>query len=335
MKKSISLLLILIGLYANGQTLEEVNSFYADIHISDSLYKVKNYEASLKLKERQYNWLLSINQLRKAPRFYIIPYDMLCEYSLTNQLDKAFHLLSELLKEKKFNYLESIYTDSDLENLRSDSRWEKYDKAINASIALKTQKLDSSLLTEFLSIREADQKPRFQYMDTIKKYGAKSEQAQRLVKDILFKDSLNLNRLTSILDKGWPPIEIIGENAEQTIYLVIQHAPLPVQEKYFSAMEIATQKGFVQPSDLAYLKDRILWRQHKLQIYGSQVKANAQGKALYPYPMEDPGNINLRRFKVGLYSMEEYMNKMHGTWDVKEYEKILPTLIIDLHKQSK
>ncbi|QES87624.1 DUF6624 domain-containing protein [Rhizosphaericola mali] len=318
-----------------GQTIKRINQFYYSVQKADSLYKSKNYIAAADINISEYYWLKSIGQLEKTNEFFSVPYDALCNLSLGNKNDSAFKLLKELIQYDNFPYMSSLLTDNDLNDLRKDKKWKEiYGSQIENIINTQNQKINKQLIGKLDSIREKDQKPRFQYMDTIKKYGVKSIQANFLGKQILKQDSLNLIALLSLIDSnGWPSKVEVGEKGEQTIFLVIQHAPLDVQEKYLPIMEKAAFNGDIKKSQLAYLQDRVLWRKRSLQLYGSQIKIDEHGKALYPFPMEDPLNVNLRRFSVGLFSMEEYMSKNGGEWDAKNYIKILPELIDNLKRK--
>jgi hypothetical protein len=80
---------------------------------------------------------------------------------------------------------------------------------------------------------------------------------------------------------------------------------LPVQEKYLPLMQKSVEEGESESNDLALLQDRVLMRQGKKQIYGSQVILNKSGGQEF-YPIEDEKNVNVRRKKVGLQPLEEY-----------------------------
>jgi hypothetical protein len=58
--------------------------------------------------------------------------------------------------------------------------------------------------------------------------------------------------------------------------------------------------------DLALLQDRILMRQGKKQLFGSQVVFNKDTGAPEFYPIEDEKNVNARRTKIGMEPLEEY-----------------------------
>jgi hypothetical protein len=123
---------------------------------------------------------------------------------------------------------------------------------------------------------------------------------------ISFIDSTNLVRIEAMIDKyGWPGIDFVGQAGNNTAFLVIQHADLATQEKYLPMLTRSVAEGRSSPADLAYLQDRVLMRQGKKQIYGSQVIPTNFGTMEF-HPIEDEENVNLRRAKVGLPPIEEY-----------------------------
>lgn len=121
-----------------------------------------------------------------------------------------------------------------------------------------------------------------------------------------FIDSINLEQVELLIQKyGWLGKSFVGERGNNTIFLVIQHSDLATQEKYLPLLQKSVDEGESRPSDLALLKDRVLMRQGKNQIYGSQVVFNKTGGQEF-YPIEDEKNVNIRREKVGMLPIEEY-----------------------------
>ena len=119
-------------------------------------------------------------------------------------------------------------------------------------------------------------------------------------------DSCNLAQVEVLISLyGWPGKSFVGPAGNNTIFLVIQHADLATQEKYFPLFKQSVEQGESRASDLAYLEDRILMRQGKKQLYGSQVVFNNTGGQEF-YPIEDEKNVNVRRKNVGLQPLEEY-----------------------------
>lgn len=113
--------------------------------------------------------------------------------------------------------------------------------------------------------------------------------------------------MTGILDRrGWPGPDEVGERGSTAIFLVIQHSDSATQVKYIPVMRIAVQQGKAQPQELALLEDRILTKQGKPQIYGSQVRNDPKtGKTSF-FPILDEANVNKRRATAGLGPLEEY-----------------------------
>ncbi|MCD6012458.1 MAG: hypothetical protein K0Q79_2320 [Flavipsychrobacter sp.] len=123
---------------------------------------------------------------------------------------------------------------------------------------------------------------------------------------VAFIDSTNLVRVEYIVKKyGWLGRSAIGTRANFTLYLVIQHAELEVQEKYLPLLKKSVDDSESRPVDLAYLQDRVLMRKGKKQLYGSQVVFDKTGAQVL-HPIEDEKNVNVRRAGVGLEPLEEY-----------------------------
>jgi hypothetical protein len=94
------------------------------------------------------------------------------------------------------------------------------------------------------------------------------------------------------------------------VFLVIQHADLATQERYLPIMREAVKNGKALASDLALLEDRVLTRNGKPQIYGSQLQENhTTGKYEFA-PIQDAANVNKRRASVGLPPLEDYAKMM-------------------------
>jgi flagellar basal body rod protein FlgC len=156
------------------------------------------------------------------------------------------------------------------------------------------------------------------------KYGSGSPEMQAFWQNIQLTDSLNQIEIAKILEKeGWPETDKIGRKGSQTIFLVIQHAPLPMQEKYLPLMRDAVKKGNVDVSSLALLEDRVALRKGGLQKYGSQIGFDDETNESYVLPLEDPERVNERRASVGLGTIEEYVSRWKIKWDPEDYKKKL------------
>jgi hypothetical protein len=121
-----------------------------------------------------------------------------------------------------------------------------------------------------------------------------------------FIDSTNLVLVDSLISRyGWMGRSFVGDRGNSALFFVVQHADLETQLKYVPLLEQSVKEGESRPSNLALMQDRILMRQGKKQIYGSQVVFNASGGQEF-YPIEDEKNVNVRRAKMGMQPLEEY-----------------------------
>ena len=121
-----------------------------------------------------------------------------------------------------------------------------------------------------------------------------------------------------IQDYGWPGRSFVGDHGNYTVWLVIQHAELDIQEKYFPLLAASVDQGQSQPSHLALLQDRILMRKNLPQVYGSQVIFNDQTGAPEFYKIADEENVNTRRQSVGLEPIEVYAEHFGIVYEIKK-----------------
>ena len=112
-------------------------------------------------------------------------------------------------------------------------------------------------------------------------------------------DSLNLVLVGNILSQhGYPRKELVGEFANQAVWLVFQHANLDYQKRFLPQLEEAVSRGDVAPLFLALLQDRIDVREGRPQRYGTQI--DDKGKLA---PLLDATRVNQWRQEVGLPTM--------------------------------
>lgn len=122
----------------------------------------------------------------------------------------------------------------------------------------------------------------------------------------MLKDSLNQQRIAAIIDQyGWPGKSLVGKEASKAVFLVIQHASLEIQRKYLPQFREPVTKGESSSSNLAYLEDRILMREGKPQLYGTQIITDNAGQKKF-YNIYDEVNVDERRLKIGLGPLAEY-----------------------------
>lgn len=161
-----------------------------------------------------------------------------------------------------------------------------------------SEDINAVLRKEIIVMRNKDQWMRKEYIDS-----GMSEELQRQLKQL---DQSHTVKLKAIIHTyGWPGIKIVGEDGSEAMWLLVQHTPdKNFQKAALEKLRIAVMKKDASPVNLAYLEDRVLMNEGKMQIYGTQW-VEKDGKH-YLYPVENFGLLNIRRFGLGLGSIEEY-----------------------------
>ncbi|MDP1816189.1 MAG: hypothetical protein Q8K92_17190 [Leadbetterella sp.] len=316
MKKALLvILLVLNSTITSAQSFPQ--EYYKLIKKADSLYNAKDFKNSaLKYSEafKTNRWQGLSNDRYKAA----------CSWALASVADSAFIQLTNIANEANYASYGHIITDPDLNSLHNDKRWNPLLEKIKQNKDKSEANLNKPIVAILDSIFIEDQKYRQQINAIEKKYGWDSKEMQELWKTIDTKDSANLIKVKSILDKnGWLGPDSVGKQGNTTLFLVIQHADQATQEKYLPMMREAVKNGKAQSSNLALLEDRVALGQGKRQIYGSQIGQNPETQTYFVLPLEDPDNVDKRRAEVGLGPIAEYLNQWQLKWDPIEYKKEL------------
>lgn len=254
-------------------------------------------------------------------------YNAACSYALSNQVDSAFVQLLKIGKGGHYTNYNHLLRDTDLSSLYEDPRWEEVKKHVKANKEKQEENYDKPLVAKLEAIYDEDQGPRRKISAIEKEHGWESPQMKELWKEIEIKDSINLIKIMEILDeRGWLGADIIGGQGNQTLFLVIQHAPLEIQQKYLPMMREAVEKGNASARSLALLEDRVALRQGGRQLYGSQVGRDQETGEYYVLPLDDPLNVDKRRAEMGLGLLQDYVGRWGITWDPEVYLKELPAI---------
>ncbi|MEM7514700.1 MAG: DUF6624 domain-containing protein, partial [Bacteroidota bacterium] len=137
-----------------------------------------------------------------------------------------------------------------------------------------------------------------------------SEEKPAFLQELRKQDSLNQQEVIQILDTyGWLPSSSIGDKAATSLFLVIQHAGLPIMEKYYPLLKVQADQQEASTMYAAMMEDRIRMYQGNKQIYGSQASsrpsASGEGNESFIWPIEDVERVNERRREVGFPSTVE------------------------------
>lgn len=301
-----------------GQEMSK--EYFELVKIADSLYDAKEYKKSAdKYSEafKSNGWKGYLNDR----------YNAACSWALAAVPDSAFFQLSKIAVKGNYTNYSHIAADPDLNSLHNDLRWKPVLSQIKQNKERAEANLNKPLVAMLDSIYAEDQTYRLQLNEIEKKYGWESKEIKQHWKIINEKDSINLLKVKSILNKyGWLGADVVGVQGNSTLFLVIQHADQVTQEKYLPMMREAVKNGKARASSLALLEDRVALGQGKKQMYGSQIGRDPETQKYYVLPLEDPDNVDKRRSEVGLGLLSEYVSMWQIKWDVELYKKDLPKL---------
>lgn len=313
--KKLILATILGVLFSNLTNAQNMDKYVESVKKAYSLYNAKDYKSSA----IEYQNAFDSNDGKAYPNDR---YNAACTFALAGDSEKAFyHLLYSAEHPRiKYNNFNHITTDSDLNSLHKSEQWKKLITIVKANKDEAEKYLDKPLVAILDTIYQEDQTYRRQIGEIEEKYGNESEEMKKHWELINQKDSINLIKIRKILDeKGWLGSNVIGNQGNSTLFLVIQHSPLEVQEKYLPMMRDAVKNGNANSSSLALLEDRVALRKGGKQIYGSQISRDQETGEYFVSPLEDPENVDKRRAEVGLGPIADYISKWNMTWDVKKH----------------
>ncbi|OUJ67774.1 DUF6624 domain-containing protein [Hymenobacter crusticola] len=149
---------------------------------------------------------------------------------------------------------------------------------------------------------------------------------QRIVKqqpdsagrDLVQVEQENYARHQPLLEKmvrqyGYPGSRQVGKKSASNFWLLVQHADAHpnFQRRVLTLMLPEVQHKNADPSDYAYLVDRVAVNTGQPQEYGTQVeyKGPGLGKAV-PTSLREPAHVNQRRAAIGMEPLENYLGMM-------------------------
>jgi uncharacterized protein DUF6624 len=126
-------------------------------------------------------------------------------------------------------------------------------------------------------------------------------------------DSENTARMKTIIKQhGWPGPDLVCKDGTEAAFLLVQHADYEFQKQVLPLVRQAYQSHKLSGQNYALLLDRVLVRDGKPQVYGTQAKSFDHWKGHEPVlePIEDEGNVDKRRAEVGLPPLAEYFKML-------------------------
>ncbi|GAB3199049.1 hypothetical protein ABID22_001834 [Pontibacter aydingkolensis] len=265
-------------------------------------YEAKEYKASGEMYDKS---------LKAGKGTASDHYNAACSWALAGNKEKAFAHLEQTVA-KGYTSIGHMQQDSDLSSLHSDKRWAKLVEDLKRNLATIEAKYNQPLKTQLEKIYETDQQVRREFMAAMQQKGAESAEVKELGQKMEQIDTENQKKVVAIIEEhGWPGKSMVGSKAQMAAFLVIQHAPLVVQEKYLPLLRKATEDGELEKRHLAMLEDRVLVGNNQPQKYGSQLRLNPDTQKYEFYPIDDEVNVDKRRAEMGMEPLGEYARRQN------------------------
>lgn len=290
---------LLLSLFLFSSYLFAQNTYESLISKADSLRKLQKYKLAIQYSETA------------IKEFHVKEYDYYsiarCYARISNEKE-ALRFLN-LLYKLRSEYILKAPTDAFFTSLHTLNKWELLNEKITKFHDQLTNHRDSSIISNLIQIRKADQHYRL-ILDSLIRIGSKDE---KLKGDISYKieivDSINIKSLSSIINKGgWPGINIAGEEGNLTAFLILQHSNVEIQKKYNHLVKSSMKQGFTPKYLYAYLEDRILVGEGKAQKYGTQLEFNSKTGKYEVMLLESAEKVNGLRRIVGLPPLQSYID---------------------------
>lgn len=292
--KSIVFLFVfsLWGLYSFSPVMGQKNNLHYK-NLVDSAHnaiKAQNHQQALDF------YLDAFSE--KSPQNPIHLYEAAVVSAKTSHKRLAFMFLN-MAVEDGFSYYEHALQNKDFPGL-DDTKFNQYLKRIK-----ETDSLMNYLTIRLDSVFKMDQIWRKRWMET----SPDSPDYERIRQQIIETDSLNLIEIENIISEyGIWGESLRSPGAKNTMFLVIQHAPLAVQERYLDQMEDAVERGEIGSRNFALLIDRMMLRKNGVQKYGTQctiVNGKAEARNLI-----DSMKVDEYRKEVGLGPLSKYLEQI-------------------------
>ncbi len=243
-----------------------------------------------------------ISQFEKGYRESNIALAAAACLAFSGKLDEGYRYLNKSL-DLGFPQFEAYEKSQKLSALRADARWPSFVARVKAFRA----KLNDPLRAELLRMAEEDQAAR--------KAGDPSAGDPHYWAKIEEIDKRNEKRMREIISQfGWPGRSLVAEDGGGAAWLLVQHMSLPFQKECLPLLEASVKKGEAKVQDFALLTDRVLVRDGKKQLYGTQTKFG-EGGEIVPDPIEDAANVDNRRKALGIEPLAEYYDGMKELYD--------------------
>ncbi len=293
-------LLLFIGLlisYTSNVKAQDPTTVLSANSIADSLSDIGDIRGAIELYK-------NMNAYDSANIFEV--YNYACALAIDGQVDSAFKYLQIIVG--RFFEVGTLF-DPNLIHLHSDKRWKEIEEIIAKNTESINGKFGNLYYAEKLwHLAALDQAYYKEINLAEEKVGERNTIVIALwdLKGKINKESVF--ELEELIKKyGWPKNSDVKKDAARAAFFVIQHSDLNTQKKYISTIKNLCEQKQADWESYALMYDRIQVNENKKQLYGSQVRYNTLTHKHELFPIEDEKNVDIRREKVGLEPLTEYL----------------------------
>lgn len=285
--------LSVIAVILLAPSLLHAQSFFSVLQRADSTEKAGAHAAAAKLYEQAYD-LSGFD-----------PFGLAVAARSAARGGLKEQALRDLGRAVDQGYLEPrLMADSAFIALHADPRW----KLLDAKVKRKLAALNQPLRSELIALAEQDQQNRQDFSTVMKKVARNSPEGEAAFKAFNHADSAIQARTKAIIGElGWPTRSKVADDGAHAAWAIVQHMPKEYQESVLPKLLAAAKAGEAQPGDGALLQDRVLARNKRPQVYGSQLSVPAGGGDPVVDPIENPACVDVRRRSVGLEPLADYL----------------------------
>ncbi|MDO7848054.1 energy transducer TonB [Hymenobacter sp. M29] len=201
---------------------------------------------------------------------------------------------------------EQLQAEEDFASLASQPAWPRLLAQARTRQQQHEAPFDPALVALLRKIQFQDQQYRLEAEVAERKYGINAPQIAEAMRRQSPIDVRLGRQVDSLITRyGYPGRSLVGEYQKSAAFLVLQHDP---DEKYLPLLTAAADKKELAWSSVAIFVDRIKKGRGEPQVYGSQFQGEVDGHYQLQ-PIEDEPNVNVRRARVGLDPLEEYLQR--------------------------
>ena len=289
----------LLDISVKAMETHNVMSYNDYVHIADSCFMACDYIAASNAFEQAF---LITDRVQGTHL-----YNAACAAALAGLPDVAFERLARRLQENPDWFVDDPNADADLQSLHGDERWAVYSDSLTRRRERIEANYNKPLRHKLLDIADKDQSIRYRYLDAVKREPQDSAQIATLLAEMQRIDAENQKEIANILDKeGFAGSDVVG-NATFVYWLIVQHAPVEMQRKYFPLFVSAAERGDISRECIAMMDDRIAMFEGRPQRYGTQI---VDGKV---YKLVDPANVDTFRQEMEMPPLDKYLLQMGAT----------------------